>query len=261
MTQEPDDGIRSNSGFLISLRDLGNGKGRLSFDDVINDSSSIKDDWKHEERFIFKDYGFETLENFRVPKNELAEIGQVILTRALAKHLKKTDRQKLIKEIRQSFEDAEFPYHMGLIAAEAVDDWICDKKVLQELTQKHDFQGAWWDIPESHLTRGSLGLNYLDSTGMAFYLPAFMTLSLEKPEYKYVSPLVFELNPVHEGDEDDLYSLFCDKFSKIKGKRKEVCIKFLKYMKEVLLMSGHHHISDIEDIDVTLKHEFWKTDI
>jgi len=258
MTEEIDDGIRSTSGVLLSLRYFDNGKGRLSFDDVVNESSSsIENVWKHDDRIIFKDYDLESLENLHISKNELAEIGQILLIRLIARNQTRIDRQKLITKIRSAFEDVEFPGHMGLIAAEAIDDWESEATI-RDLTSKHDFHGAWWDIPESHLTRGSLGLNYLDATGMAFYLPAFMTFALKKRTCSYFEQLIFELNPVYEEDEKDLYIHFCKKFSKIKGERKQVCITFLKYMKEELLLCGHQYISQIEDINKALQHEFWK---
>lgn len=260
MSEEKDNGFRAQFALLITATDLGNGKCRLTFDDLVNEKESTDHYWKHDRRFIFKDYDLKTLNNFEISKNEYAEIGKIFVTHAQALNLKKVNREELISEIRDAFEDVEFPYHMGLIAAEEVDNWVNDKDILRKLTEQRDFHGPWWEIPESHLTRGSLGLNYLDSTGMAFYLPAFMTLALRKPELKNISPLVFELNPVYEENESDLFELFCDKLSKIQGKRKEVCVKFLYYMKEVLLLQGYPQIYDVQDINMALQHDFWRSE-
>lgn len=253
MTNTGSNKKRSNSGVVCSFRNEDNGNLRLIFDDVSNSESSITSDWKHEDIFIWKDYDPELLENFDIPKNELAEIGQCLLIRILALRQKRIDRQKLISDIHDAFKDAEFPSHLGLIAAESIDDWVTDKKVLKDLTLKHDFHGPWWEIPESHLKQSSLGLNYVDSIGMAFYLPAIMTLSLK--ESTIIGSLIEQLDSVFENDTEGLYEHFCNKMSKIDGKRKKVCIEFMNYMKEILMLQGH--IYYVTRINKALKHEFW----
>ncbi len=257
MTDLPDSTNKNKYGLVASLADIGDGKARLSFDDVerVSDETPIK--LEYIETFLHKDYDIEVLENFSFSKHQLADIGQFILSRVIGNYIKKVDRQKLISDIREAFLHAKFPDHMGLISAEAVDDWITDQKILRKLTEQEDFCGSWWDVPESHLSRGSLGLNYLDSIGMAFYLPAFMTLALEKPEYSNISKLVWELNPIYDEDEEELYAHFLEKMAMITGERKKVCIKFLEFAKEALLINGHGAISEIEDINKALHHEFW----
>lgn len=260
MTKKSDDNKRSRIGFICSLKDLGDGKSRLYFDDVVKDSSSTADCWKHEKSYTHKDYDIVTTENFKVSKNELAEIGLVVLNRLLARNQKKTDRKRLIIDIKNAFKDAVFPSHLGLIAAESIHDWETNKGVLEELTKRHDFNGVWWKIPKNHLDRGGLGLNYLDATGMAFYLPAFMTLALKRPEFKYISRLIGEFDPVQEETNDNHYAIFSKKFSKINGERKKVCIRFMHYMKEVLMLTSHIHIWEVERINTALRHEFWIID-
>ena len=166
------------------------------------------------------------------------------------------DTEELKKEIKEAFKDVDFPSHCGILAAEAMDDWISDPAILRKLTKEKDFSGKWWNIPEEHISGNSLGFNYLDSAGVLYYLPAFMLLAIEKPIYKNLSTLVYELSPTVELEPDDegLYLHFCDKFSKITGSKRNVCIKFMYFLQEKLSTVSP---LDAEDVKKTIKHEYW----
>ena len=160
------------------------------------------------------------------------------------------------KEIKSAFKDATFPTHLGIRAAEVIDDWVSDPEVLKEITKKEDFKGNWWDIPEEHISGNGLGFNYLDSEGIEYYLPAFMTLAIEKPIYKNLNTLLYALDPGYNDDEVDLYKHYCDRFSRVKGKRKEVTFKFLHYLREQLEIIS---IYDLEHINKVIAHDYWQT--
>ena len=167
------------------------------------------------------------------------------------------DTEELKKEIIEAFKDVSFPSHCGIHAAEAIDDRVSDPIELRKITKKMDFSGKWWDIPEEHISGNSLGFNYLDSEGVLYYLPAFMLLAIEKPIYKNLHTLAWELSPTVELEPDDkgLYKHFREKFSKITGNKRIVCIKFMHFLKEKLSTIS---ALDAEDIEKAIKHEYWQ---
>jgi hypothetical protein len=81
---ETDDGVRTNSGVVCSLRELTDGKFRLVLDDVSNSKSSTDGAWKHEIVFTWKDYDKKELESHHLSEKELADIGFNLLARLLA---------------------------------------------------------------------------------------------------------------------------------------------------------------------------------
>ena len=90
--------------------------------------------------------------------------------------------ESLIAGIRREFAAVPFPLHCGLHAAMARDDWVDDEVTLAEITKHQDFIGEWWNVPAEHLQSCMMALSYLDAGGMIFYLPAFMTALIERPE-------------------------------------------------------------------------------
>jgi hypothetical protein len=81
---ETDDGVRTNSGVVCSLRELPGGKFRLVLDDVSNPKNSTKGAWNHEIVFTWKDYDKKELEEHNLSEKELADIGFNLLARLLA---------------------------------------------------------------------------------------------------------------------------------------------------------------------------------
>ena len=165
------------------------------------------------------------------------------------------DNADLIKEIREAYIDAKFPDHCGIMAAQHMDDWVSDSAELRKLTLELDFNGSWWDVPEDHITGNSLGFNYLDSKGVVFYLPAFMTLALKKPIYSNLSTLIFYLNPPDKSDKE-LYGYFLNNFSLIIGDKKAACMSFLRALKSLAEELPDGTI-DIRNIENAMSHEFW----
>ncbi|QLI81684.1 hypothetical protein HZU75_09155 [Chitinibacter fontanus] len=151
---------------------------------------------------------------------------------------------ELCHKIREQFSSAPFPRHCGLHAAMAMDDWITDEKTLKEITEREDYAGSWWDVPRGHLHNCMMALSYLDAAGINFYLPAYMTAIIEKPsdfdkprEYASSWQILFTMLP--EDNDPELSDYFQERFSEIRGERKDVCREFLCYVKDCELYDEH----------------------
>jgi hypothetical protein len=81
---ETDDAVRSNSGVVCCLRDLGNGKVRLVLDDVANESRSTSGNWSHHVLFTWKDFEAKEIDGLTLSESELAGFGFSILARLVA---------------------------------------------------------------------------------------------------------------------------------------------------------------------------------
>ena len=144
--------------------------------------------------------------------------------------------KQLLSEIRSAFEDAIFPSHCGLHAACARDDWIDDEEQLRRITLRDDFVGDWWDVPDEHLLDCMMALSYLDKEGMKFYLPAYMTAVVERPEqYDSASrssswQVVFTLLPPSQDNEPLLRDRFKMLFDGFDSSKRNVVRKFLNYV-------------------------------
>ena len=160
----------------------------------------------------------------------------------------------ILKEhIRSAFLDARFPEHCGVNAARARDEWVSDKRVLRRLTRKNDYRGPWWNVPDEHLNN-SLGFNYLDPRGFEFYLPALMTLAINKPSYGVLSILAWELNPAKHDDDAEIYKHFKWRLSRIRGAKREACVSFLSYLSCLLQQFS---AEDATGIAKAIEHPFW----
>jgi len=141
----------------------------------------------------------------------------------------------------------------------AKDDWVDDQDVLAEITRREDFIGEWWNVPIEHLRSCMMALSYLDAGGMAFYLPAYMTALIERPEdfdsaTRSASwQIVFTMLPTDKDPELEQY--FPNRFAFIDGARKRVCREFLAYLSEH--DAYHDHARQIAR--EALAHEFWST--
>ncbi|MGE8359657.1 DUF6714 family protein [Pseudomonas sp.] len=158
--------------------------------------------------------------------------------------------------IRKAFADVRYPAHCGINAACARDTWISDRRVLKRLTRKTDYRGPWWNVPEEHLTN-SLGFSYLDPKGVEFYLPALMTLAIDKSSYGVLKILAWELNPESFEDEDDvdLYGYFTWRLSKIEGEKRRVCREFLHHLHEAIAPFG---LEEALSVERALNHHYWR---
>jgi len=81
---EVDDAIRAENGVVVCLRNLGNGRSRLIFDDVMGDSASNPITWSFENVFTWVDYSDKDLDLTKLTESEYQMIGVNIVTRLLA---------------------------------------------------------------------------------------------------------------------------------------------------------------------------------
>jgi hypothetical protein len=58
------------------------------------------------------------------------------------------------------------------------DDYAQDEDV-RRVTLEKDYRGEWWEVPERELCECVLARAYLDSDGVQFYLPAYLSLALK----------------------------------------------------------------------------------
>jgi len=168
-------------------------------------------------------------------------------------------KQSLSQAIKKEFSTVQFPLHCGLHAGMAMDNWIEDKEVLREITQRDDYIGDWWNVPTQQLAECMLALSYLDGPAMEFYLPAYMKAIIETPEVFDIPrvrssswQVIFTMLPNEEND-PELKQHFKNQFSRIKGIKKQVCRKFLKYIS----YSNEYDNHAIELARKALKNEFW----
>jgi hypothetical protein len=173
------------------------------------------------------------------------------------------DREALRRQIRAAFGPVPFPEHCGLRAAMLIDDWVCDPALLARVTAERDIHAPWWEIPRGELRACTLAICYLDAAGTEFYLPAYMTLSLDDmADVLGIRSQVFAfLNPDPGFPEPEPASSgsfrehFRGKFSRIGGAKRRACVRFLEFWKHRLdaadPYSGFHSVTHI------LRHEFW----
>ncbi|MCI0562128.1 MAG: hypothetical protein MN733_26880 [Nitrososphaera sp.] len=170
------------------------------------------------------------------------------------------DTPSLIQRIRDEFGTIPFPFHRGLHAAMAMDDWIADEATLREITRTKDFIGEWWEIPLAELRCSMLAHSYLDEHGIEFYLPAYMVailehpLAFDRPGCSSSWQLINLMSP--DSDDPELREYFRERFVRIVGGKKRVCRDFLKFVSTSTLYNGHAN----ELARDALAHAFWSVD-
>ena len=82
-----DDGLRGNSGVVVSLVERPDGKVRLVFDDVRRSSSGEPATWDHQFFFTRTEVDLDALLETKLSESDLAQIGFAITAR-LAAHRK-----------------------------------------------------------------------------------------------------------------------------------------------------------------------------
>ena len=80
-----DDGIRSRSGVVVCLRDMGNGRSRLFFDDVKSESSERDKPWLYDVFYTFSpEFRNEDIDAMKLSPEEFQRIGEAVAARLLA---------------------------------------------------------------------------------------------------------------------------------------------------------------------------------
>ena len=84
---DPDDGVRGESGVVVSLVDQPGGKVRLVFDDVLRNGLAERATWSHQFFFTRTEFDLDALLETKLSEADLARIGFAIAVR-LAAHKK-----------------------------------------------------------------------------------------------------------------------------------------------------------------------------
>jgi len=80
-----DDNIRSKLGIAVCLRDMGNGKSRLFFDDVTADKDGNPINWEFDCFYTFTpELDNAEIDVMNLTDNRFQEIGKVVVARLLA---------------------------------------------------------------------------------------------------------------------------------------------------------------------------------
>lgn len=137
-----------------------------------------------------------------------------------------------------------------------MDEWRADPALLLKVTAEQDIHKEWWEIPPRELQECVLAVAYLDAAGVEFYLPAYLTLTLEDLSRARLWALNF-LDPEINGvDEDpDRRNLFFERLSRITGAKRDACIAFLDFVRAQSIPYEPEIASDAGRI---LQHEFWR---
>ncbi len=141
----------------------------------------------------------------------------------------------------------------------AQDNWVEDEELLAEITRREDFVGQWWNVPIEHLRTCMMALSYLDAHGIAFYLPAYMTALVERPEdFESATrssswQVVVTMLPPDKNSKLEQY--FLSRFSSLDGGKKRVSREFLAYLAD----HDAYHEHARQTAKEALAHEFWSS--
>ena len=85
MSQDTDSNHRAKEGIVICLRDLGDGRSRLIFDDVVADDPTARDRiWRHKVFFTHNAYPNNDLDHMKLSDQQFQEMGEAVVARLLA---------------------------------------------------------------------------------------------------------------------------------------------------------------------------------
>src|ERR1700733_7372211 len=79
-----DDGERPSVGVVVTLRDLGGGKSRVTLDDVKSDSTRRETRWAFDVFYTHKDLDTAAVDSMQLPSGEYEGLGAAIMARLLA---------------------------------------------------------------------------------------------------------------------------------------------------------------------------------
>jgi hypothetical protein len=79
-----DDGNRAHVGVIVTLRDIGGGKSRVTLDDVKSESAGRETQWSFDFFYTHKDFDTAAIDSMRLPSEEYEGLGAAIMARLLA---------------------------------------------------------------------------------------------------------------------------------------------------------------------------------
>jgi len=81
---DADDGVRSQAGVVVCLRDIGNGISKLIFDDVQGSAPTNPISWSFNSFYTWREYSEEDLNQLKLSDDDYKMIGENIVSRLLA---------------------------------------------------------------------------------------------------------------------------------------------------------------------------------
>lgn len=164
-------------------------------------------------------------------------------------------KEKLIAEIRLSFNHVKLDKGVGLWEGQGLDDHANENEILK--FRATDERDNWDAIPYKDLSRCHSSLSFFDAKGMRFHLPKFMILDIIEEEiYEEQgirSPdIVFALG--HNLDKE--YQK--DRFSLLDRHQVETIIHYLEYKLEIAIAADKEHLTDHDLIELTRILNEWK---
>ncbi len=104
-----------------------------------------------------------------------------------------------------------------------------------------------------------MALSYLDAAGMTFYLPAYMTALIQRPEdfdaNRRSSSWQVAAAMLPDRGDPELEDYFLSRFSPMDEGKRRICREFLAYLSTNTAYNEHAR----EVAREALTHEFWST--
>jgi len=164
-------------------------------------------------------------------------------------------KEKLITEIRTSFEDVKLDDGIGLWEGQGLDDYADENQILK--LRIKDERNNWDSIPYEDLAYAQSSLSFFDAKGMRFCLPKFLIFDiLEDKIFKekgVSSPdIIFTLG--HKlNDEYQKY-----RFSLFDNRQIETIIHYLEYKIEIAILANKEYMTDYCYIELIRTLNEWK---
>lgn len=133
------------------------------------------------------------------------------------------NEEDLISEIREAFKGVSLEEGIGIVEADAIDDYADKKK--QEKARSLDERNNWENIPDEVISRASFSLCYVDEKGMKFSLPAYMVFLLKNYQVSdsaSIDAVIYALDRI-SGPNDKGWDF-------LSKEQKEIVAKFLKFL-------------------------------
>jgi len=133
------------------------------------------------------------------------------------------DKEQLIQEIKTAFKDVTLEDGIGINEADSIEMGERDSVINTARNQDRSWWKEWTDIEDKYISSYSSVMDFMDSKGIKWVLPAYMTYIIK--HYKEgsfsIDSTIYVLEEGAMGsDQLDLYT----------PEQKEVIAKFLQFM-------------------------------
>ena len=144
------------------------------------------------------------------------------------------NREDLIKEIEKAFSNVELGDGIGVLEAEAIDNYASTEE--RKDAHDNDWRNDWRDIPDDAIEKYYSSLSFVDAKGMRFCLPAYMRFALkyfDKSHSASIDAVIYALesNPIFVKEGWEILT----------GKQRQVIAKFLRFM---VIDVGNNYIDE-----------------